>query len=45
MSVLQRMLPCPCRTWRCRAIYAAHLLALAAGIGAGLVLDVRFGWL
>jgi hypothetical protein len=37
MSVLQRtFLPCPCRTWRCRVIYASRLLATSAAFAFDL---------
>jgi len=39
MSVLNRMLPCPCRTWRCRLHYAARVLAVPAAI-AGIALNL-----
>ena len=32
MSVLNATLPCPCRTWRCRAIYAARVLGALAAV-------------
>lgn len=45
MSVLQRMLPCPCRTWRCRLFYAGRVLAVLAANGAELFIAVKLGWL
>lgn len=45
MSVVQRMLPCPCRTWRCRAFYASRALAIVAALGVDLFAAAKFGWL
>jgi hypothetical protein len=43
MSVLNRIRPCPCRSWRCRAIYASPLLILAAAIGVDVLIARLFG--
>jgi hypothetical protein len=43
MSVLNVMLPCACRTWRCRVIYASRVLVVAAGLASGLFTAVKFG--
>lgn len=39
MSYLNRMLPCPCGTWRCRMYYAARILGGLA-IVAAIALDL-----
>jgi hypothetical protein len=33
MSFINRMRPCPCRSRRCRIIYAAKVLIIAGNIG------------
>jgi len=46
MSFLERMLPCSCRTWRCRMFYAARVLgalAIVAAIGADLFTAAKSG--
>lgn len=35
--ILTEILPCPCRTWRCRVIWASRSLILAAGIAFNLL--------
>jgi hypothetical protein len=40
-----QLLPCPCHTRRCRARYAARVLAVAAGIALDLFTAVKFGWI
>jgi len=48
MSFLNRIRPCPCATWRCRAFYAGRVLAAAvliAGIASDIQLARAFGWI
>ncbi len=43
MSFLNRIRPCPCRSWRCRAHYAARVLLIAGGIAMDLFMAAKSG--